>query len=202
MLQHRFNVPWWSAASVLRWADPATLPEEVMMAEDTPRYDILIVGQRRNQRIPEQTVRALIQNMTFAGIATTQENVALDNATEVYLVPSHSAHEAFLQGAFKGAPPVFVEAVLRFGDAPATHTYQGKEIEAVFHLEFRGCLFQAPNPRFRKMLKQSLNIRAEVFTQAHQGIPERPQPVTQADGPTAAAQGPEVGLARTRVEEI
>jgi len=179
-----------------------TLPGEVMMAEDTPRYDILIVGQRRTQRIPEQTVRALIQNMTFAGIATTQENVALpDDATEVYLAPSHSAHEAFLQGAFKGSPPVFVEAVLRFGDTPATHIYQGKEIEAVFHLEFRGCLFKEPNPRFRKTLKQSLNIRAEVFTQLHQGIPERPQPMSQTDAPVTT-QGPEVGLARTRVEEI
>ena len=142
------------------------------------RYDVLITAQNAGYRMSEQAAKGLILNLkTKYWIRPTEECIE-DDWVEVYCDPEPSSSEMFTPGAFDRDVPVFLEAVVRFGQEPATLEYGPKRV--FFYIEFRGCLFKEPLGSFKNFFKKVMGVRAAIAHRTHTELPPRPSEAQEA----------------------
>ena len=174
------------------------------MAEQTPRYDILMVPPQRTMKVGNGAADSLIRNLATTRIAVPVDEAIAHTWAEVYAEPGPSAHDAFImKGTYENDEALFVECVIRFGTAPCSPGY-GTHTDGVhFYLEFRGCLFERPSGRFLVKLKDMLRFQPDVFTRPH-ATPPPHATVAEADKPKDMRLKRRTlgGPAGTRVEEF
>ncbi len=136
----------------------------------TPRYDVMITGGP-GYKAPNDAIRSVIMMLAFRGFAKPTDEAIAEDWLEVYMEPGVSASEVFFKTAYNGPQPVFYEAIVRAGQEPMTAEYGPTGTPLYFMIEFRGCIFKEPLGPFRKILLDSLHLRANVHVREHAGLP-------------------------------
>lgn len=167
-----------------------------------PRYDLLIVPQKRGLALPHGSARALVGHIAVTRIGRPVEEAVAEKWVEVYMEPGPSAHEAFIRGGYSDPEPVFLEMAARIGSKPVSLDYGiGCESVCVF-LEIRGSRFETTSGHFLKKITDIMQVRFDVLRKPHQGLPEHlevPEDEVPKDKRKRKGAGP--GVAGTHVEE-
>lgn len=175
------------------------------MSDEEPRYDVLIVSDDRQRKMPDAAARTVLRYLDTRKIALPNDEAVAQKWAEVYMEPGPMAHEPFLHAPYQGEAPVFHEAVLRFGTKSTSLDYGVDTDKVYFFLEFRGCLFQQPHGEFRKQIKDMLTFRPEIFVRNHAGLPahrEVPEDEKPESENSTAEESSGPAPAGTRVEEF
>jgi hypothetical protein len=145
------------------------------------RYDILITSPNATSyRLSPAAARAIILNLKTKYWIRPYEEAIAEEWAEVYSQSYPTSHEMFTQGVFPADLPVFLEVAIYFGQQAVDLEYGPKQ--AYFYIEIRGCLFKEPLGIVKKLIKDILNIRAEVACRPHVALPpHRVVPVVETD---------------------
>lgn len=145
---------------------------ETAKAEDTPRYDVLVVSGDRGFNIVEQGTRALINHLLAKNLMRVADESVAKEWTEVYGTAGPTAHEAFTIGGFDSELAPYLEVCVRTGTKYAPMPFGGAKNEvARFWIEFRGALWKDLAPRFKNGLVRLLATRVEVLSRPHEAAP-------------------------------
>jgi hypothetical protein len=166
----------------------------------TDRYDLILVGEGASFALAEAAVRGFLRNLASTQLAVPVDEAVAQRWAEVYLAPGPLAHSLFVKGA---APPepAFLEAALRFGDAPEALPFGN--VSAHFWLELRGAMLPEVVPGFARRFELELGTRPRVLSRPHAGLPPHrvvPEGERRAGPPARVTHGP--GKVGTTVEEF
>ncbi len=169
---------------------------------ENPRYDVLVVSERAGYRAPNAAIRSMVHTLAFRGFANPVDEAIAQRWVEIYLEPGPAAHELFHEFVYHGPQPIFYDAVLRFEEEAFFADYGPTKVPLHWALEFRGCLFKEPLGPFRKVLLESLNLRAAVFHRPHQGPLPPHREVSEEEKPVEKKRRERgAGLVGTEVDE-
>jgi hypothetical protein len=134
----------------------------------TDRHDLVLVGAGASFALADAAARGFLRNLATAQLAQPVDEAVAARWAEIYLAPGALAHAAFVKGA---APPepVFLEAVLHFGDAPEALPFGN--VSAHFWLELRGALYAEPAPGFLRRFETELGAHPRILARPHAGLP-------------------------------
>ena len=153
------------------------------MADETPRYDILMVPPQRKMRVGTGAADALIRYLATTRVAVPTDEAVAHEWAEVYSEAGPSAHDAFVRkGEFQSDDAIFQECIVRFGSQATAPGYGANTDGVFFYLEFRGCTFDRTSGRFLVKIKDILRFQPDVFVRPHEGprahatVPEDEKP--------------------------
>ena len=132
------------------------------------RWDVLLVGRHRDQRVADRGVSALLRYLSATAQARpiSEAHVSDDGGdwTEVRLAPAAFAHALFRDGDAPETPP-FREVVVGWGSARRTFEYADETAptKARFAMEILECRFRRPTDDFVERVRTILMLRADVL---------------------------------------
>jgi len=147
--------------------EPRALPDDA-----GKRLDLLVLSQNSAFNMVDHGLRALMNFMHTGHIGRATNEALAKDWQEIYLVPGATAHEAFVRHAWDMSINPFVEIVVHNSLKMQPIPFGGEPGQAArFWIEFRGCLFEEFDGRFKNRLHNSLNTRTEIITRPFTSLP-------------------------------
>ena len=174
------------------------------MSDSDMLYDVLIVSQRRDSKVPDGAAAAVLRYMAASRYIRPVNEAVAQDWVEVYCAPDAASHQCFITGTAEGSEPVFKEAVFRWGTVPVALPYGGAADESIYwFIELRGCRYDYVLGDIKNRIKDVAYIRPVVYVRSHEEAPpHREVPPGEERKDLRLKRGAGVGLAGTRVEEF